>query len=182
MPYRYKTLLAVTVNPQTGCEHFECSRKLPLWGQYWVEGYSSGATLVARYRTDDHLGYFIMTRTCCDDSPCGGRNSGLAPVIPGHMLNPVSDAFSSTLHLGSRPQAGIARARTVTAHPPNVTTLPDSRAPDGLPSGASRVASNPPKRIHARPSQYGLWPRESWDVPESQGPSAASLPSIQSWR
>jgi hypothetical protein len=65
MPYRYTAILTAETDPVTGHVHFRTSRKLPLWGCYWVSGCATGGKLVANYRTDDHTGLFTMCRTRC---------------------------------------------------------------------------------------------------------------------
>lgn len=62
MPYRYKATLLATKDPATGKVRFRCTRKLPFWGCYWMNGTASDCCLNARYRTDDHTGYFVMQR------------------------------------------------------------------------------------------------------------------------
>jgi hypothetical protein len=41
------------------------SQKIPLWGCYWMNGYVTDCKFFARYHTDDHVGYFKMTRVPC---------------------------------------------------------------------------------------------------------------------
>jgi hypothetical protein len=65
MPYRYTATLTAVKDDQTGRAHFKCTRKLPIWGWYWMNGSVNGNKVFARYRTDDHTGYFTMQRTCC---------------------------------------------------------------------------------------------------------------------
>lgn len=62
MPYRYTATLLACNDPATGKVKFRCTRKLPLWGCYWMHGTASNCCLNARYRTDDHTGYFVMER------------------------------------------------------------------------------------------------------------------------
>lgn len=64
-PYWYQATLIAHTDPQTGCVHFRCTRKIPIWGCYWMKGSSDGCTFFARYHTDDHVGYFQMRRVCC---------------------------------------------------------------------------------------------------------------------
>jgi hypothetical protein len=62
MPYRYTVTLTACKNPETGKVYFKCSRKIPLWGMYWMNGWASDCKFFAKYRTDDHTGYFVMRR------------------------------------------------------------------------------------------------------------------------
>jgi hypothetical protein len=62
MPYRYTVTLTACCDPETGKIHFKCSRKIPLWGMYWMNGWASGCKFKARYNTDDHVGYFVMRK------------------------------------------------------------------------------------------------------------------------
>jgi hypothetical protein len=62
MPYRYTSILTVCRDEATGKTRFKASQKLPIWGCYWVNGAADGCTFFARYRTDDHTGYFRMQR------------------------------------------------------------------------------------------------------------------------
>src|SRR5262245_30660401 len=41
MPYRYTVTLRACTDPETGRIHFKCSRKIPLWGMYWMNGWAS---------------------------------------------------------------------------------------------------------------------------------------------
>ena len=62
MPYRYTVTLRGHRDPETGIVHFRCHTKLPLWGKYWMSGYVTDCKFVAKYHTDDHVGYFVMRR------------------------------------------------------------------------------------------------------------------------
>lgn len=62
MPYRYTATLLACKDPATGKVRFRCTRKLPFWGSYWMNGTAGDCCLNARYRTDDHTGYFVMRR------------------------------------------------------------------------------------------------------------------------
>lgn len=62
MPYRYTSILTACRDEATGKVHFKVQQKLPLWGCYWVRGSADGCNFVARYNTDDHVGYFKMRR------------------------------------------------------------------------------------------------------------------------
>jgi hypothetical protein len=65
MPYRYTVTLKGCTDPETGRVHFKCTRKLPIWGMYWMNGCASDCTFFARYHTDENRGYFKMHRVCC---------------------------------------------------------------------------------------------------------------------
>ncbi len=62
MPYVYTMHFKACYNAQTGKYHFRMKKKLPIWDWYWVRGSSDGCTFFARYNTDDHVGYFKMTK------------------------------------------------------------------------------------------------------------------------
>jgi len=64
MPYRYQAVLTATHDPATGKVHFRCNTKLPVWGCYWMSGSANQCSFCARYNTDDHVGYFKMSRVC----------------------------------------------------------------------------------------------------------------------
>ena len=65
MPYRYTAMLKAHRDEETGKICFKCTRKLPIWGCYWMRGSADGCQFFARYNTDDHVGYFKMKRVCC---------------------------------------------------------------------------------------------------------------------
>jgi len=65
MPYRYESILTAATDPETGQQRFHVTQKLPIWGCYWMNGYATDCTFFARYHTDDHVGYFKMTRVKC---------------------------------------------------------------------------------------------------------------------
>jgi hypothetical protein len=65
MPYRYVSILIAEDDPETGEQHFHVTQKLPLWGCYWMNGVVTDCQFFARYHTDDHVGYFKMTRVSC---------------------------------------------------------------------------------------------------------------------
>ena len=62
MPYRYTAILTAHKDPATGIVHFKCTRKIPFWGCYWMNGTATNCCFKARYRTDDHTGIFVMRR------------------------------------------------------------------------------------------------------------------------
>jgi hypothetical protein len=64
MPYRYVSILIAEDDPETGGQRFHVTQKLPIWGCYWMNGAVDGCNFFARYHTDDHVGYFKMTRVC----------------------------------------------------------------------------------------------------------------------
>lgn len=65
MPYRYESILIAEDDGATGQQRFRVTQKLPLWGCYWMSGYVTDCKFFARYHTDDHVGYFKMTRVAC---------------------------------------------------------------------------------------------------------------------
>jgi hypothetical protein len=65
MPFRYESILIAEDDPETGGQTFHVTQKLPLWGCYWMNGCANGCSFFARYHTDDHVGYFKMTKVCC---------------------------------------------------------------------------------------------------------------------
>jgi hypothetical protein len=65
MPYRYESILIAETDAETGQQRFRVSQKLPLWGCYWMNGYVTDCKFFARYHTDDHVGYFKMSRVPC---------------------------------------------------------------------------------------------------------------------
>lgn len=64
MPYRYEATLTAVTDPATGNVRFQCNTKLPIWGCYWMNGSANDCQFFARYHTDDHVGYFKMSRVC----------------------------------------------------------------------------------------------------------------------
>jgi hypothetical protein len=67
MPYKYEATLTAVTDPATGQTRFKCNTKLPIWGCYWMKGCADDCHFFARYHTDDHVGYFKMSRVgCCD--------------------------------------------------------------------------------------------------------------------
>ena len=62
MPYRYTVTLTACKSPTTGKIYFKCSRKIPFWGMYWMNGWASNCKFYSKYRTDDHTGYFVMRK------------------------------------------------------------------------------------------------------------------------
>ncbi|MBX3433524.1 MAG: hypothetical protein KF847_09405 [Pirellulales bacterium] len=62
MPYRYTSTLTACNDPESGKVRFKVTQKLPVWGCYWMNGWANDCTFFARYHTDDHVGYFKMTR------------------------------------------------------------------------------------------------------------------------
>ncbi len=65
MPFRYESILIAEDNPESGGQSFHLTQKLPIWGCYWMNGCANGCSFFARYHTDDHVGYFKMTKVCC---------------------------------------------------------------------------------------------------------------------
>jgi hypothetical protein len=65
MPYRYKSTLIAWTDADSGRMYFKVTQKLPIWGCYWMNGYVTDCQFFARYHTDDHVGYFKMTRVSC---------------------------------------------------------------------------------------------------------------------
>jgi hypothetical protein len=65
MPFRYESILIAEDDPETGGQKFHVTQRLPIWGCYWMNGCVDGCKFFARYHTDDHVGYFKMTRVCC---------------------------------------------------------------------------------------------------------------------
>jgi hypothetical protein len=65
MPFRYVSIITAEDDPETGGQKFHVTQKLPIWGCYWMNGCANGCSFFARYHTDDHVGYFKMTKVCC---------------------------------------------------------------------------------------------------------------------
>lgn len=65
MPFRYESILIAEDDPETGGKKFRVTQHIPIWGCYWMNGCANGCTFFARYHTDDHVGYFKMTKVCC---------------------------------------------------------------------------------------------------------------------
>jgi hypothetical protein len=65
MPYRYTSILTAETDPETGVQSFRVAQKIPIWGCYWMKGTATECKFSARYHTDDHVGYFKMTKVAC---------------------------------------------------------------------------------------------------------------------